>query len=430
MYFCALKRKNSMNYEELLASRSDGKQQKAQQPIGYYYREEIDSKWRGVVDVRKDMSANIVFSKALKAECEKNKELVNNRQIHFSSLSEESGDIQRLELEPGNFISYEQMLKDDPAVVARKRFFGKTLASLAEITDYLHQQGIKHVCFSPKTVFVRKGDSTPLVLSHGSFYLDINDQRGFYGDDAQFVAPEVLDHGTIDERCDVYSIGKFMQSLYDQSDVPFLYRSVIKKATSELPEDRYDSPQDMLKDIKNRKSMFISIRSLLIAVVVALLLIGLYFEYFPETQPVEFVKPAPRQPTDDLLDDGFDPAELGVTNDGDSLVVDETSLRDYEAKAEEIFRKKYEKEADRILSKIYNKSYMNNSEKKFMTESESTIEELMKAQSEIGSDAGLSPERAQLIATEIIDRVTNQKKKEMGGGGSTNSNGVKLPDKK
>ena len=155
-----------MNYEELLASRSDGKQQKAQQPIGYYYREEIDSKWRGVVDVRKDMSANIVFSKALKAECEKNKELVNNRQIHFSSLSEESGDIQRLELEPGNFISYEQMLKDDPAVVARKRFFGKTLASLAEITDYLHQQGIKHVCFSPKTVFVRKGDSTPLVLSH------------------------------------------------------------------------------------------------------------------------------------------------------------------------------------------------------------------------------------------------------------------------
>ena len=430
MYFCASKRKKKMNYEELLAAKGDGKQQKAQQPIGNYYREQIDGKWRGVVDIRKDMSSNIVFSKALKAECEKNKELANNHQIHFTPLSEEHGDIQMLELEPGNFQSYEQLLKDDPAIVAQKRFFGKTLASLAEITEFLHQQGIKHVCFSPKTVFVRKGDNTPLVLSHGSFYLDISDQREFYGKDAEFVAPEVLEHGTIDERCDVYSIGKFMQALHDQADIPFLYRSVIKKATSELPEDRYDSPQQMLDDIRKRKSIFTSVRTLLIALVIALACIGLYFEYFPEAQPVEFVKPAPRQPTDDLLDDGFDPAELGVTNDGDSLIVDEASPRDYQAKAEEIFRKKYEKEADRILSKIYNKSYMNNSEKKFMTESESTIEELMKAQSEIGSEAGLSPERSQLIATEIIDRVTNQKKKALGGGGSTNSHGVQLPEKK
>ena len=74
---------------------------------------------------------------------------------------------------------------------------------------------------------------------------------------------------------------------------------------------------------------------------------------FPESSPVEFVKPAPRQATDDLLDDGFDPAELGVIGDGDSLVYDEearaATQRDYQAKAEEIFRKMYEKEADRIL---------------------------------------------------------------------------------
>ena len=33
------------------------------------------------------------------------------------------------------------------------------------------------------------------------------------------------------------------------------------------------------------------------------------------------------------------------------------------------------------------------------------------------------------LKEEIIDRVTNQKKKAMGGG-STNSNGIKLPEKK
>jgi len=142
---------------------------------------------------------------------------------------------------------------------------------------------------------------------------------------------------------------------------------------------------------------------------------------FPETSPVEFVKPVPRQPTDDLLDDGFDPAELGVTNDGDSLVFDEAANLTYAAKAEEVFRKKYAAEADRILSKIYNKEYMSNAEKKFAAESKSTIDELMKKQAELGSDAGLTPERSQLIATEIIDRITEQKKKEMGG---TNSRAI------
>jgi hypothetical protein len=127
------------------------------------------------------------------------------------------------------------------------------------------------------------------------------------------------------------------------------------------------------------------------------------------------------------LDDGFDPTELGVTSSGDSLVrdesadFDEATERDYQAKAEEIFRKNYTKEAERILSKIYNKDYMSNAEKKFMAESESTIDELMKTQAKMGEDAGLTPERAQLIATEIIDRITEQKKKEMGG---TNSRAI------
>ena len=64
---------------------------------------------------------------------------------------------------------------------------------------------------------------------------------------------------------------------------------------------------------------------------------------------------------------------------------------------------------------------MSNAEKKFAAESESTIEELMKKQAELGEEAGLTPERAQLIASEIIDNVTEKKKKELGG---TNSRAI------
>ena len=402
-----------MNYEELLAARNDGKANKSQQPIGSYYREQVDGKWRGMVDIRAELNDNVVFAKALQQECEKNKTLAHNHQLHFTPVVE-NGEVRSLALELGNYQTYEQLLKDNPAIIATKDFLDNTLKSLVELTSYLHEQGIWHVCYSPRTVFARKGDSTPMLLSHGSFYLGVDNQQELYGKDADFVAPEVLNHGAIDERCDIYSIGKFLQSICSQADLPMEYRSAVMKAVSQSPEDRYQTPEDMLKAIQQRRNTFKSALTLVIGVVVALVCLGLYFDMVPESNPVEFVKPVPRQATDDLIDDGFDPAELGVKAEGDSLVIDDANDRDYQAKAEEIFRKRYEKEADRILSKIYNKSYMNNSEKKFLSESESTIDELMKSQNEIGAESGLTPERSQLIATQIIDRITEQKKKEMG----------------
>ena len=39
-----------MNYEELLAARNDGKKHPVMLPIGGFYREQVDGKWRGVVD--------------------------------------------------------------------------------------------------------------------------------------------------------------------------------------------------------------------------------------------------------------------------------------------------------------------------------------------------------------------------------------------
>ena len=402
-----------MNYEEMLAAKNDGRLNKTYLPIGEYYRVQIDGKYRAVVDVRQELNSSIVFSGALKTECERNKALVNRHQLHYTPVMDENGEVRQLEVEPGVFLSMEQLLNENPAIVAEKGFVDNTLQALVDITTYLHGQGIKHACYSPKSVLVRKGDHAIMLLSHGSFYFAMDDQRSFYGDDAVFVAPEVLDHGTIDERCDVYSIGKFMETIFQRADMTLEYRNAIKKATSEKPEDRYETPQALLKAVQARRNMMHSALMMLAAVIVAFVIFGIYAELVPEPVQVEYVKPAPRQATDDLLDDGFKPEDLGVVSADSVSEVDQEAQRVYQAKAEEIFRKNYEKEADRILSKIYNKDYMNSTEKRFAAESQSTIEELMKAQQKMGADASLTPERAQLIASEIIERITNEKKKQL-----------------
>ena len=62
-----------MNYEEMLAAKNDGKLNRTRLPIGEYYCIHRDSKYRGHVTIRHALNESIVFSEAMKAECECNK---------------------------------------------------------------------------------------------------------------------------------------------------------------------------------------------------------------------------------------------------------------------------------------------------------------------------------------------------------------------
>ncbi len=405
-----------MNYEELLASRKDGKLNKTRLPIGEYYRQQIEGKYRSVVDISPDLNGNIKFCEALKAECEANAALTNQHILHFRPQTE-GHDIVRLEMEQGQYQPLKQVLNDTPAVVAEPHFIEDFTRQLLEAVAYLHEQGVYGVCYSPETVFLRKGDNAVLLTHVGSYYMNMSNPAELYHDGMEeFVAPEVMNQGTIDNRCDIYSVGRLLQNVFDKSDMPLELRNVVKKAISVAPEDRFSTPQEMLNSINRKRNAYRSVLTTVIAVAIAGLAIALYFDMMPESNPVEFVKPVPRQATDDLIDDGFNPEELGVMSDGDSLVAAElVSQEEYNAKAEAIFRKRYTAAADKILSKIYNKEYMSVSEKNFMSQSESTINELLKAQQEIASESALDPARCQVIATEIIERLTEQKKKALGG---------------
>jgi hypothetical protein len=401
-----------MNYEELLESRHGAAMSKQHIPFGWMHKKLLDGKYVNVVDLRDDLRDSLVFTEALVAEANQNKKQSDKRQIRFSTLSDSAG-LYGVAVE-GTYRTYAQLLADQPAIVAQKNFVDNTIKGLLETTTALHEKGIFQVCYSPDNVFSRKGDDEVMLLFHGSAYKALNDQQELYGESAAYIAPEVLEEGVFDERADIYSIGKFMETLYQQSEVPFELKGVIKKATETDPLKRYGSADEMLKAINNRQST----RSSLIMGVAALLVVaicfGVYFSVVPERENIEFVKPAPKDPAEDLLDDGFDPVtELGIVDTTNASRVDKKKMKEYEAKAEQIFRKNYTREAERILSKIYSNEQMRDVEKNFMAGSHSTMQELVQAQTRLGAEAGIADTRSQLLASQIIEQVTNRLKKQM-----------------
>jgi serine/threonine protein kinase len=412
-----------VNYEELIKSRDKLKTGKFRLPYGYFYKRNIDNKYTNFVEFHDELTDSIYFSGCIQRQCEALKHISNKCQIQFTP--NEGDGIYAVAVEPGNYISFEQLLNDTPSILAKDDFIYSTISKLVDITTELNNEGIQYICYAPSNILARKSDSEVRLLLHGSFFLPTKLQDSIYDGLEEYIAPEVMSEGKADERSDVYSLGKFIDYLYSSSGLPFELKQVIKKATAESPEKRYPTVAALYSAMKSHRKVWKTSIVGLSAIVIALIIAGIFIDMHPNREPIEFVKPVEEPLDESLLDEGFNPyTELGPDADSatianavqdylsnDSNRVGEKKIREFQAKAEQIFRKQYTKAADVILSKIYNNERMNNSEKNFMAVSREVMEELVEKQNELASSSSISNETARRIASEIIEQLTEKKKK-------------------
>lgn len=418
-----------MNFEELVETRDVRKSNKVKMPFGYFHKRQIDGKYSNFVEFVDELSDNILFAECLKRDCEVAAQISDKHQLHFTPNSEGGSDgIYAIAVEPGNYLTMEQLLNEVPSVVAQKDFLENTIKDLLQLTILLNEKGVQQVCFAPSNVLVRKNDNGVRLLLHGSSFQRLGVYDTLFEDIEAYIAPEVMRGEIPTDRSDVYGLAKFVDYLYASSGLPFYLKSIIRKATSENPEARYASVAEFSKALSQRKATFKSGVMSISAIAIALILAGFFFALTPDTEMVEFIKPVEEPISEELLDEGFDPStELGAAADSatiakaikeyqmkDSDKIDEKKIREFEAKGEAIFRKQFSKEADRILSGVYNSKNMAGGQKSFEQASNKAMQELVEKQIELGEHSSLPSEKSQRIASEIIEQITERKKVEMG----------------
>ena len=415
-----------MNFEEMIATRDARKTTKVRTPYGNFYKRLIDGKYSNFVEFHDELADNIFFSKSVKAEYEALSSIDQKGQLHFAPNEEEDG-IYAIAVEVGNYLTVEQALNEDPSIVARGEFIKHTLNQLMDITSYLNELDIDHVCFAPSNILLRKGDLAVRLLCHGSFYEKV-DQDVLYEGVERFVAPEVFNGGTIDARTDVYSLGKFIEYSYDSSGLPLELKRVVEKATAPEPENRYDSVETMRKMMTNLTNARRTGTLAIAAIAIAAAIVGLFFYLLPSPEVVEYVKPVEEPIPDEMVEEDPD-LLLGIGADADSATIARIvqmekqrkdslgmspgKMREYNAKAEAIFRKQFTKQAEAIISDVYNTKNMNASEQNFNAKSKIMTERLSKLQDELRKSTTLSQDRASGIASQVIEQLTEKKKAEM-----------------
>ena len=413
-----------MNFEEMLEQREVKKTSKIRMPYGYFYKRLTGGKYSNFVQFHDELTEDIFFGHCVKAECEAVASIDHKTQLHFST-NDEDGGVFAIAVEVGNYQTLEQLLNDNPAIVARNEFMDSTLKSLFDFTSLLNERGIYHVCYAPSNILMRKNDNSVRLLCHGSFYKKVDVDLLYEGVE-DYIAPEVFDRGEIDSRTDVYSLGKLISYLYHSAGMPFELKPIVAKATDADPDKRFVSVEDLEAAIaRTLKRTGILAAA---ALAIALTIVGLFFYMLPSPENMEYVKPVDEPVPDEMIEEDMD-ALLGIGADADSATiaqvvqqqqhlkdsigVSEGKMREYKAKAEEIFRKQFTKAAESIISKVYNKDQMNSSEKDFTINAQKMTNELVFKKDELMKSTAISADRAEAIADKIIEQLTEKKKAEM-----------------
>ena len=415
-----------MNFEEMLEQRDIKKTSKIRMPYGYFYKRLIAGKYSNFVEFLDELTEDIFFGHCVKKECEVIGSINHKNQLHFSTNGDDDG-VFAIAVEVGNYQTLEQLLNENPAIVARDEFLSSMLKSLFDITSTLNSKDIYHVCFAPSNILMRKNDNSVRLLCHGSFYKKVDADLLYEGVE-DYVAPEVFNKGVIDSRTDVYSLGKLISHLYHSSDMPFELRPVVAKATNADPNKRYAFVEDFEAAINKAHTLKRTGLLGVAALTIALIIVGLFFYMLPSPDVVEYVKPVEEPVPDEMVEEDMD-ALLGIGAETDSATIaqivsqqkhvkdslgmSEGKMREYNAKAEEIFRKQFTKAAEGIISKVYNNDQMNGSEKDFTVNAQKMTNELISKKDELMKSTAISADRAGAIADKIIEQLTEKKKAEM-----------------
>ena len=116
-----------MNFEELLETRDARQTMKVRLPYGYFYKRLIDGKYSNFVEFHDDLADYVTFANSVRTEAAEMEKITDRHQLHFSPNEGEDG-VYAIAVEVGNYMTFDQFINENPAIVAKKNFINETIS--------------------------------------------------------------------------------------------------------------------------------------------------------------------------------------------------------------------------------------------------------------------------------------------------------------
>ena len=129
-------------------------------------------------------------------------------------------------------ITLDQFLETKPSTAIRR----KLLSQLLDALSFLHERQIIHRDIKPSNILITRNGSTVKLIDFG--VSDTDDYVTFKqpAGSMSYIAPEQLAGKPIDNRADIYAVGRIIELLF-----PHRYRAISHRCTRVEPAQRYSS---------------------------------------------------------------------------------------------------------------------------------------------------------------------------------------------
>ena len=142
-----------------------------------------------------------------------------------------------------------------------KQNIEKFLHQLLDVVSYLHSHQVLHLDLKPDNIMLTRINSDVKLTDLGCCYTDtFIDTQGLTN---AFAAPEQLSGSNVDERTDIYAIGKILQLLPNHH----IYNNVIARCIAEKPQNRYQSIDELKKNISSHNHFLLPVIVLLLILI-------------------------------------------------------------------------------------------------------------------------------------------------------------------
>ena len=151
------------------------------------------------------------------------------------------------------------------------------LVDICDGLSYLHRNQVVHCNLKPENIMVTANDCRAKLIDLGVPQTDQDADRELLIKEMAFVAPEIIKGEDVDNRADIYSLGKIME-FFGERNISRQYQTVATHCTQFSKEQRYDTISEVRSGITKGHPAV----KLIVLIVALCVLCGLAFVYVPK----------------------------------------------------------------------------------------------------------------------------------------------------
>lgn len=185
-------------------------------------------------------TGDIRYQEALRKEFETGYRLEHPNLVRYISLTD---DGILMEYVDGETLS--QRIAAHPEYFTKQNT-DKFLHQLLDAVACLHSHQVLHLDLKPDNVLLTRINSDVKLIDLGCCYTDTFADTP--GRTNAYAAPEQLSGGSVDERTDIYAIGKILERLPHHD----IYNKVIARCMAADPSKRYQSVEEVKKALRRK----------------------------------------------------------------------------------------------------------------------------------------------------------------------------------